>query len=212
MRRSLVLACAAILLAVPALAVADGDPASDVLLGQEVFLPYNPLSQGHQRELYSIAHAAAGAGFPVKIALIGASSDLGVVPGLFGKPAAYARFLSSELAGVFDGPVLVVMPSGFGLAAHGHARATNPLDGIAIGAGADGLATAALAATHRLAAAAGRPLPAGVDSRVGSQSGADPDTIRHALTAISVLVLLTALAVAGALTARTRRSRQIVRR
>src|SRR5690348_12025229 len=111
-------------LTLPAAALSDGDPASDVLLGQTVFLPYAPISPTVQRQIYAVTAAAAKAGYPLRVALIGAKSDLGVVPALFGKPGQYARFLSSELTGVVNGPVLVVMPSGFGLAARGNALST----------------------------------------------------------------------------------------
>ena len=90
--------------AIPGTARADGDPASDVLLGQDVFLPYSPVSPAVQQRLYAVA-AARRAGYPIKIALIGAATDLGVVPSLFGKPAGYAQFLSAELAGVVAGAV-----------------------------------------------------------------------------------------------------------
>ena len=104
---------------VPGSARADGDPASDVLLGQDVFLPYSPVAPAVQQHLYAVTAAARRAGYPLKVALISATTDLGVVPSLFGKPSSYAQFLSAELAGVVPGPVLVVMPSGFGLAVQG---------------------------------------------------------------------------------------------
>jgi hypothetical protein len=60
------------------------------------------------------------------------------VPALFGKPQAYARFLSSELTGPVTGPVRVVMSQGFGLARTGRGLSRAPLAGLAIGPG-DGL-------------------------------------------------------------------------
>ena len=185
---------------VPGSARADGDPASDVLLGQDVFLPYSPVAPAVQQHLYAVTAAARRAGYPLKVALISATTDLGVVPSLFGKPSSYAQFLSAELAGVVPGPVLVVMPSGFGLAVQGKARATTPLTGLPIGAGPDGLGTAAVAATERLAAAAGHPLPAG--SSAGAGAGAA--TIRHAVTAIAILALLAVAAMAAAAVVRGR--------
>jgi hypothetical protein len=182
---------------------ADGDPASDVLLGQDVFLPYSSISPTIQRRLFATVAAAKSAGYPIKIALVGAKTDLGVLPSLFGKPESYARFLSGELTGVVAEPVLVVMPAGFGLALEGNARSTTPLHGIAIGPGTDGLGTAALTATQRLAAAAGHPLPAGA-ATADSSLGASSATIRHAVIAIAVLALIAAAGIAGALRARTR--------
>ncbi len=185
---------------------ADGDPASDVLLGQDVFLPYSPMSPTRESSVYAIAAASHRAGYPLKLALIASRADLGVVPALFGKPQAYARFLSSELSGAVTGPVLVVMPSGFGLAAGGNALSTGALTGIPIAPGADGLAAAALAATVRLARAAGHPLPAGAAEAQTTLGGADAGTIRHALVAILVLAALAAMAAAAGLATRARRS------
>jgi hypothetical protein len=186
-------------------AVADGDPASDVLLGQDVFLPYSPISKGVEQRLYAVTDAARRAGYPLKIALIGAKSDLGVVPALFGKPEPYARFLSSELSGVVNGPVLVVMPGGFGLAAQGHARGISALTGESISSGADGLGSAAIAAARRLAAAAGHPL-ASASPSASRSPGASPATVRHALTTMLVMLALAGVAIAGAVVARSRRA------
>jgi hypothetical protein len=205
LRVPLALAIGALLLAGPlaAAAFADGDPASDVLLGQDVFLPYSAISKSSEDQLYAVSGAARQVGYPVKIALIGAKSDLGVIPGLFGKPGPYARFLSSELSGVVNGPVLVVMPDGFGLAAQGHGSSVSALSGLSIGSGADGLASAAIAATRRLAAAAGHPL-ASISSSGNSSLGASTATVRHAVTAMLVLAALAGVAIAGALVARQR--------
>jgi hypothetical protein len=204
MRRLAALFAALIALASPAAAVADGDPASDVLLGQTVFLPYAPISPTVQRRLYAVTAAAAKAGYPLRVALIGARSDLGVVPALFGKPGQYARFLSSELTGVVNGPVLVVMPSGFGLAARGNALSTGSLAAVSIGSGTDGLGTAAVTATERLAAAAGHPLPAGAASAQAPSPGASSATVRSSLIAIGILVALALVGLSGAAAARAR--------
>jgi hypothetical protein len=199
------LVLAALLLAGPlaALALADGDPASDVLLGQDVFLPYSPISTTSEHQLYAVTAAARQAGYPLKVALIAGKSDLGVLPALFGKPAPYARFLSSELAGVVNGPVLVVMPDGFGLAAKGNALSISALRQVATGSGADGLAAAAIAATRLLATAAGHHLTVSSSAASGSLA-ASPATVRHAMTAILVLATLAAAAMAGALVLRLR--------
>jgi hypothetical protein len=201
MRSASVLAALAVLLAPCGVALADGDPASDVLLGQDVFLPYSQISSRLERQLYAVCDAARRDGYPLKVALIAARSDLGVVPALFDKPQAYARFLSAELSSVVAGPVLVVMPSGFGLAVQGHQRSVSALAGVHPGAGADALATAALSAIRRLAASAGRPLGS---IGGGSSAGASPATIRHAVTAMLVLAALAALWIGAALRARAR--------
>lgn len=128
------------------------------------------------------------------------------MPALFGRPQSYARFLSTELANVVPGPVLVVMPSGFGLAVQGRPRSLAPLAGIQTGAGADALAGAAVSAVTRLSRAAGHPVspPA---SGAGASAGASAGTVRHAVTAMLLLALLAAVAIAGALVARTRQPR-----
>ncbi len=189
---------------------ADGDPASDVLLSQDVFLPYSGISAGPQRRLFEICAAAQRAGYPVKVALIASRADLGVVPALFDRPQAYARFLSAELGGVVHGPVLVVMPSGLGLAAQGHALSTPaPGPSSTTAGGPDALANAALTAVPRVAAAAGHPLPASAAAAAASGSGsagASPETIRHALVAMLVLALLSAAAIGAAFVARSRRA------
>jgi hypothetical protein len=206
MRRLAALAALLALIAAPAAALADGDPASDVLLGQDVFLPYSRIASSVQRQLYSVTAAARRAGYPLKVALIGSKSDLGVVPALFGKPRQYARFLSSELTGIVNGPVLVLMPAGFGLASRGRSQSIAPLARIPIRAGTDGLGAAAVTATERLSAAAGHPLPAGAASGQAPSVGASASTVRHSLIAIAVLCVLAALALVGAVVTRARRA------
>src|SRR5207237_7951332 len=70
-------------------------------------------------QLAAATAAAARAGRPVRIALIATRQDLGAVPSLFGHPAAYARFLGSELQFVYRGRLLVVMPQGAALSQKG---------------------------------------------------------------------------------------------
>ena len=155
----------------PCLALGDGDPASDVLLGQDVFLPYSSISAAVQHQLYSTTEAARRAGYPLKIALIAGRSDLGVIPSLFNQPSRYAQFLSAELNGVVPGPVLVVMPAGFGLALQGKAQSTGSLAGLRIAPGADGLGAAAVLAARRVAAASGHPLGSVSSAGVGARAG-----------------------------------------
>jgi hypothetical protein len=193
-----------LLISFPALAGADGDPASDVLLGQDVFVPYSsPVSRTVQRQLYAVTAAAKRAGYPIKLALIAGRSDLGAVSSLFGRPQRYASFLSYELSGIASGPVLVVMRAGFGLAVGGSARSTAALAGIPTASGSGGLAAAAITATERLAAGAGHPLPAGA-AGAGGSLGASGGTVRHAVTAVIVLLALAALGIGFGLVRRPR--------
>ncbi len=100
----------------PAGALADGDPASDVLLGQNVFYPYSPAVPGAvQAKLNAETAAAKRAGLPIKVALIGSPIDLGVIPELFGKPQSYADFLDKEISFQQVQPLLVVMAAGYGV-------------------------------------------------------------------------------------------------
>ena len=72
----------------PAPALADADPASDVLLGTSVFYPYSPPVSGSlQKQLNAEAAAAARAHFPIKIAVIASPVDLGALPTMFAKAA-----------------------------------------------------------------------------------------------------------------------------
>ena len=87
---------------------ADGDPASDYLLIQNVFLPYEAPSPNVSTALEQAIAAVYQHGDRVKVALIDNVSDLGAIPSLFGHPADYAHFLGYELSLWYIGPVLVV--------------------------------------------------------------------------------------------------------
>ncbi len=113
---ALVAAAAALDGARPPAALADGDPASDVLVYQPVFFPYTPAPPALQRELTGLVRSANQQGYRIRVAVIQSPRDLGSVPMLFGHPSVYARFLSSELSSIWRNRVLVVMPSGYGLA------------------------------------------------------------------------------------------------
>jgi hypothetical protein len=150
----------------PGVALGDGDPASDVLLGQNVFFPYNQPSQKIEDELYSVTDAAQRAGFPLKIALIQSKVDLGAIPQYFHRPEIYARYLSYEIGTAVSGQVLVVMANGFGRALNYHALTLAPLAGIKIaGPSSNDLGLAVVQAAEKLAAAAGHPLGADAASQ-----------------------------------------------
>jgi hypothetical protein len=108
------LACAVALLAGAPTARADGDPASDVLYFQDVFLSYPPPARFASRELKSAVAAAGARGYKIKVAVIVSRTDLGLVSVLYGKPGTYARFLGEEINLFYTGPLLVAMPQGFG--------------------------------------------------------------------------------------------------
>jgi hypothetical protein len=97
-------------------AFADGDPASDVLTFQSVF---NPSDSGAKPEevatLAATVQAANRAGYPIRVALINSSADLGTVTQLWEEAPSYAQYLGKELSYQFHGVVLVVMPQTDGL-------------------------------------------------------------------------------------------------
>jgi hypothetical protein len=202
----LITLAALVYLVAPPLARADGDPASDVLLGQNVFFPYAQPSRKVEDELYSVTNAAQRAGFPLRIALIQSKIDLGAIPQYFGRPEIYARYLSYEIGTAVSGQVLVVMANGFGRAINYHPLSLASLAGIHIGKGSDGLGIAAVAAAERLAAAAGHPLGAGAASQ-SVELGGSSAQISQAFDILLVLFGLTALALIAAAVARRRRAR-----
>jgi hypothetical protein len=170
------------------IALADGDPASDVLLGQNAFYPYSrPVSAPLQHTLNAEIVAAARARFPIKVALIASPTDLGVVPDLFEHPQKYADFLDQEIS--FQGMrrLLVVMPNGYGVeglseqTARAASRLTRPA-----GSTSNALAQAAIAAIPKLAAAAGHPIntPTGTPPATPSNS---PTTLILAILAIAAV-------------------------
>ena len=117
MRRLLSVALLAVALAGvgAGLSRADGDPASDVLYFQDVFLPYEKPSADASQQLTSTVAAANKAGFRIKVAVIESAQDLGSVPSLFNRQDLYARFLGTELKTFYTQRLLVVMPAGFGI-------------------------------------------------------------------------------------------------
>ena len=142
-------------------AYADADPASDALLVQDSFFPYQPpVSADWQKTVNNLIAAAKAARFPVKVAIIASANDLGGLPDLFGQPQRYADFLDREISFNKPAPLLVVMPQGFGLDALGKPGELNPLLPVHAGQGAEGLARSAVEAIQKLAADAGHPLPA----------------------------------------------------
>jgi hypothetical protein len=175
----------------PAFALADGDPASDVLLGANVFYPFSPtVSPALQRVLNAETAAAAnGAQFPVKVALIHSPADLGAIPSLFGKPQEYASFLEQEINfGNTKLLLLVVMPNGYGVVGLGPAgeRAVAPLKKPGTGP-IDDLARAATVALSRLAAADGHPV--GTVSATGSGASGTPTAAIAALVAAAAITI-----------------------
>ena len=100
---------------IPGLAHADGDPASDVLVSQPLFLPYDAnLSVSQQSELTALLEAAQKAGFAIRVAVVPSEYDLGSVGLLWDKPATSLASSASSCRCTYPGRLLVVMPNGFG--------------------------------------------------------------------------------------------------
>lgn len=149
-----------VLVAIAARAYADGDPASDVLAVQKLFLPADAhIPAREQLQLSALLNESAKKGYPLRVAIVGSQSDLGSVTALWRRPETYARFLGNELALVYHGTVLVVMPNGYGadVTASGIRQASGetqlPLPGHHLG-------SAAITAIERFAASAGTPVTA----------------------------------------------------
>jgi hypothetical protein len=182
---------------------ADGDPASDVLLTEYVFYPYSPaVSSGLAGRLNGATAEARTAGYPIKVALIASTNDLGAAAVLFGRPQTYAQFLGSEIREVAPYQLLlVVMPTGYGVSTSS-AAAQRAVAGLAKpqGTTSDDLARAAILAVPKLAAAAGHPLKSIPDLPVTSTSpgGSKPP-------AIAILVLGALLIAAAIVIVRARR-------
>jgi hypothetical protein len=140
------------------LARADGDPASDYLLTQDVFLPFNTkISSTLAQQLTGLTADAKRKHFPIKVALIAKPYDLGAITALWRKPQPYAKFLAQELAFVYRGRLLIVMPNGFGIyhLAHPTAKEKRVLSRLTVASGGDGMAGSAIVAVKQLAAANG---------------------------------------------------------
>jgi hypothetical protein len=102
------------LLAVPA-AQANGDPASDILITEQVFLPFEaPILTSASGELTKTVAEANKRGYRIRVAVIAFTGDLGTAVSLWRHPQDYAKFLGSELAFSYSNRLLVAMPAGFG--------------------------------------------------------------------------------------------------
>ena len=149
---------AALTFAMAPSARADGDPASDYLITQKVFFPYDlKVPPAKQQQLVALVDEANRAGFTLRVALISSSYDLGSITSLWQKPQTYARFLGAELKYVYKNRLLVVMPNGFGFNRPGRSAAPEyaVLAKIPVKPGPTGLVDSSLAAVQALAKASG---------------------------------------------------------
>jgi hypothetical protein len=152
--RHIAAAALAAALLLPAVARADGDPASDFLVTLDAFVPADggiPSSDGQQ--LIQLLKDARSKGFSVKVALIPKQDDLGAITILWKQPQRYAKFLGQELFYIFKGRLLIVMPNGYGIYEHGRPVAADRalLDSLPPPKSPSDVAKAATVAVQRLA-------------------------------------------------------------
>ena len=190
---ALALVAAALTFAMAPSARADGDPASDYLITQKVFFPYDlKVPPAKQQQLVALVDEANRAGFTLRVALISSSYDLGSITSLWQKPQTYARFLGAELKYVYKNRLLVVMPNGFGFNRPGRSAAPEyaVLAKIPVKPGPTGLADSSLAAVQALAKAAGVTLSGTTSARPSSRNHDRLIIVIAALAALAVAVVL----------------------
>ena len=193
MARHVAFVAALLLLAAPAVARANGDPASDYLLVQNIFLPFNAkVDPAASARLADTIRAANKDNFKIKVAVIGSRYDLGTAFSLYNQAQKYAQFLGLELSFQYHGRLLVVMPNGYGYSIGGK---TDPA-GVRIvkalpppGKDVTKQVEAATATIRKLATASGHPLAAS-GSGGGSKSR---DRITIAAGAVALAALLAAI-------------------
>ena len=172
---------------------ADGDPASDVLATQTLFLPQDAgLTPRQQAQLTALLTAAERSGFRIRVALIASPTDLGSITELWRQPQSYAHFLGQELSLLYRGPLLVLMPNGFGLYGVGGVPVRQTaLHDLAAPQGSMG--PAAVAAIRHLAAAAGQPLP--LPRETGPAAAGSSDPVPWIVFAVGLLLIAAAWSV-----------------
>jgi hypothetical protein len=178
---------------------ADGDPASDVLLVQNVFYPYQPKVSGSlERSLEGVlASVARSSHVPFKVAIIRTAPELGLVPQYFGHPQAYASFLDREISfNTAPQPLITVMPSGFGVIPARYAPVVGHLP-VNNGEGSDGLTRSTIAAIVALSRSLGHPV---------SAPHLSPATASSSSPGLVVFVVPVALLLIGGLVLALRRS------
>ena len=181
----------------PPAARADGDPASDVLLGTDVFYPFEPVSHALTVKLSGEVAEAKRLKAPIKVALIPTAVDLGTITALFGQPQDYAKFLAQEISFISKSPLLIVMPDGYGT------NGMPPGAGAAVkalpkptGSSADDLARAAIAAVPKILAAEGHPIAGAPITDASAGTGSSGSTIL--IVGLSVAALLAAAGIVAA--------------
>jgi hypothetical protein len=167
---------------------ADGDPASDVLATQSLFLPQDAgFEAAQQGQLQAVLDEARRRGEPIRVAVIASPADLGSVTALWRQPQNYSSFLGQELSLVYHGVLLVVMPSGYGVFRQaGLTREQRAaLDRFEAPGSRPG--AHALEAVERLAASSGHQLP--VPSATLRSAATSTDAVRWIVFAIGAVTI-----------------------
>jgi hypothetical protein len=198
MRALAAAAVALVALALVPAALADGDPASDYLITQPAFLPFDShVDKDKAAQLLALLAASQKAGFPIRVAVIATKTDLGSVPILYRQPVKYAQFLGQELFYYYTHNLLVVMPNGFGVYAHGRSpagdraavarlRPAGTTDGNTLVAAAD-------RAVRTLASRRGITLPAATAAASSSGSSSNRDRFVIGGAALVVVAIVGAV-------------------
>jgi len=181
---------------------ADGDPCSDFLLVGSLCPPNNPRpSQPQIDRTQKTIDAAKKAGYEIRVAVIGSTTDLGSVPVCSWRPQPYAKFLDAELQSAWTGKLLVVMAAGYGVREHTkpYLAGVKALKGLPPPANGtpDALMAAATVAVRKLAASEGVKVPViplaatTPPSSNGSSSGSGSTSfVKYALLLAAGLVVL----------------------
>ncbi len=179
---ALALACGSI----ASVARADGDPASDVLASQALFVPQDAnVTEAQRGQLEAMLRAVARAGYPLRVAIIAAPTDLGSIGALFNHPATYGQLLAGELRFIYRGPVMVVMPDRF--AVFDGARA------LVGGPSSSALGATAVAAVREFADSADVTLPAS-SAVAASATGNTSDLVAWLVFALGAIAIAAAWA------------------
>ncbi|HEX6022352.1 MAG TPA: hypothetical protein VFZ00_10180 [Solirubrobacter sp.] len=103
-------------LAAGPVAWADGDPAGDVLIQQNVFYGSKlDLRSKEAAQLMALTEQAKEKGYEIRVAALTVPEDLGAIGYLWDDPTNYADFLTAEIQAVYRERTLVVMPAGLGI-------------------------------------------------------------------------------------------------
>ena len=171
----LLLATAMVTIAAAGSARAHGDPASHYLETDLLYPSFaSQASIPVQLRLLGLLQATERRGYPIKVALVAGSEDLVDDVTMLRRPQAYAGFVAGAIEAELAAPVVIVTPSGVGVAGPGSvdgrlrqltaAQARALLSGVPgpRAATGDALARTAMTAVRRVARAGGHPLPARV--------------------------------------------------